>query len=91
MIKGLLILAVCAGSLHAQMTVTLTASSSQVPVGTAIGWTAVVNGIVGPSGSTPPMLWYRYRVRLIGENYTVIRDFGPNESLLWAASAREGT
>jgi hypothetical protein len=85
-----LILISCAGSLFGQMTVTLTATSTQVSVGTPIGWNTQVDG-VDPDGSAPPPIWYRYRVRLIGEDYAMVSDFGPNQNLQWAPSAREGT
>ena len=72
------------------MTVTLTATASHVAVGTPIGWTAQVSG-ADPAGTNPASVWYRFRVRLDGAHYTMIRDFGPSENLLWAASGREGT
>ena len=72
------------------MTVTLTATASHVAVGTPIGWTAQVSG-ADPAGTNPASVWYRFRVRLDGAHYTMIRDFGPSDNLLWAASGREGT
>ena len=84
-----LTLAICAGSLMGQMTVTVNSTSTQVPVGTAIGWNAQVGGL-DPNDAAPP-LWYRYRVHLIGEDYKMVSDFGPNQNLIWASSTREGT
>jgi len=85
-----ILLASIPGSLFGHMSVTLTATASQVAVGSPIGWNAQVDG-VEMNGSTPPLVWYRYRVRLVGQDFQMIRDFGPREDLLWAPSAREGT
>jgi hypothetical protein len=89
--KGListLILAAAAYPLFGQMTVSLTANASRIPLGTSIRFSALA---AQSDGSTPPKLWYRYRVRSLGENYRMIRDFGPNTDLQWAESSHEGT
>ena len=83
-----LMMAASAASLFGQMTVGLNATASSVPLGTSIGFSAET---AQPDGSTPPSLWYRYRIRAIGEHYRMIRDFGPKTDLLWAESAHEGT
>jgi hypothetical protein len=72
------------------MSVTVSETAQQVSLGTAVGFTAQVDG-ADPIGSVPAPLWYRYRVRLIGQDYQTIRDFGPRADLLWAPNAREGT
>jgi arylsulfate sulfotransferase len=54
------------------------------PVGTIVTWTAAVSD----AGSGP--IWYRFRSRLLGADFSVIRDYGPAASLDWTASEREG-
>jgi hypothetical protein len=71
------------------LTVTLTATGLQVPVGTPIGWNAQVSG-VNQTGPTTPTLWYRYRVRKLGHDFRMVRDFGPRPDLLWAEGESEG-
>src|SRR5215472_3293005 len=83
------LVSVFAGSVSAQMSVSITSTAHQVALGTAVGFAAQVDG-ADPVGSAPPPLWYRYRVRLVGQDYQMVRDFGPREDLLWAPSAREG-
>ncbi len=67
------------------MTVVLTPSvPPPAPVGTLITWSASV-----PDADNGT-LWYRYRVRQFGSNFRVIRDYGPETDLNWAATEREG-
>jgi hypothetical protein len=40
--------------------------------------------------STSGMIWYRFRVREAGGDYTMIRDYGPLASLDWTAADHEG-
>lgn len=55
-----------------------------VPVGTLIQFTAVVDD------SASGEYWYRFRVRPPGGEFHMVRDFGPNPVLEWAAAGREG-
>jgi hypothetical protein len=84
---SILILTVYVPSLFG-LTVTLTATALQVPVGAPIGWNAQIGG-ANQAGSTPT-LWYRYRVRKLGQDFQMVRDFGPRPDLLWAESGSEG-
>lgn len=78
------------GSLLGQMSVSLTATQNQAALGTPIGWNAQADGVDvnGPNG---PLVWYRYRVRRIGDDYQMLRDFSPRQDLLWAPSESEGS
>jgi hypothetical protein len=68
------------------MTVDLALSTSApVPVGSLVTITASVPDASGSS------LWYRFRVRRQGDEYQMIRDYGPVNSLEWTASKHEGT
>ena len=49
-----------------------------------ITWNASV-----PDSATG-MIWYRFRVREAGGDYTMIRDYGPLASLDWTAADHEG-
>jgi len=67
------------------MTATLKPSvPSPSPVGTMITWNASVKD------ASSSMIWYRFRVRELGGNYQVIRDYGPPTSLDWTATDHEG-
>jgi arylsulfate sulfotransferase len=73
-------------ALHAQISVTLTASQpSPVPLGTVITWTASASG---QNIGTPT---YRFRARLAGGDFNTIVDYGPNSSLNWTTIQHEGT
>ncbi len=64
----------------AQITVALTPStSSPVPTGTVVIWSANVSG-----AAQPATLWYRFRVRPPGGEFHVVRDYGPEPALAWA-------
>jgi len=68
------------------MTVMLTPSlSSPVQVGTVVTFGAAVPD--APSTN----VWYRFRVRLQGESYRIIRDYSPVNALDWTAAKHEGT
>ena len=54
------------------------------PLGTVVTWTPDVQGTNGQ------MLWYRYRVRRLGDDFHMIRDFGPQASLDWTTTDSEG-
>ena len=70
----------------AQVSVTLTPSApSPTPAGTAVAWSANATGSVGNAN-----FWYRFRVRPLGGNFHVVRDYGPETTLLWATT-REGS
>ena len=49
-----------------------------------ITWSASV-----PNAATGT-IWYRFRVREVGGDYTMIRDYGPLASLDWTAADHEG-
>src|SRR5437667_2190298 len=71
--------------LTAQISVSFSGSaSSPVPLGTVTNWSPQVDS------ANPGMLWYRYRVRSAGGDFRMIRDFGPEANLAWAASEHEG-
>lgn len=65
------------------MDVTLTPSTpSPSPVGALITFSANA----APTGR----LWYRFRVRRVGQEYHVIRDYSPVSTLDWTAVAHDG-
>src|SRR4051794_34058413 len=67
------------------MTVVLTPSvPPPAPVGTPVTWSA------SAPDADKGTLWYRYRVRQFGSNFRVIRDYGPETDLDWAARDHEG-
>src|ERR1022692_238071 len=69
----------------AAITVTLTPSlPSPAPVATMITWNAAA------TDSASGTIWYRFRVREVGGDYAMIRDYGPLASLDWTASDHEG-
>jgi arylsulfate sulfotransferase len=55
-----------------------------VPVGTVVTWTATVDGAGSDNWS------YRFRSRVVGSDFHMVRDFSPSASLDWTASDREG-
>ena len=67
------------------MTVSLDPSSARVPVGKTVVWTA------SAAGAGPGTLWYRFRVRRVGEDFRTIRDYGPDNSFEWAEADHEGS
>jgi arylsulfate sulfotransferase len=69
----------------AGMTVDLQPSqASPQLLGTPVTWSAQV------TGASPGTLWYRFRARPHDSDFSVIRDFGPINSLDWTAADREG-
>ncbi|HUI78967.1 MAG TPA: aryl-sulfate sulfotransferase [Bryobacteraceae bacterium] len=71
---------------HRAKAISVTVSTSAPPparVGTRVTFSGVASG----AGSN---LWYRFRVREMGGNYRMIRDYGPSSALEWTASAHEG-
>ncbi|MCZ2152083.1 MAG: aryl-sulfate sulfotransferase [Bryobacterales bacterium] len=54
-------------------------------VGAVVTWTPVV------SGAAEGTLWYRFRVRRVGEDFAMYRDYGPESQFDWTASEHEGT
>lgn len=50
-----------------------------------VTWTAAASS--AGSGT----LWYRFRVRRSGEDYRIVRDYGPVNTLVWTASESEGS
>jgi hypothetical protein len=69
----------------AALEATLTTTTDFAPVGTAIRLEA---NAITEEGGIP---WYRFRIWSPEGRVAVIRDFGPEAALDWAASGREGT
>lgn len=85
MIRVLCLAALCVFPAAAQVSVALVASlPSPEPVGTPITWTADVP--TASQGSSR----YRFRVRRIGEDFHVVKDYGPSNFLIWTAADHEG-
>src|ERR1051326_4636722 len=77
-----ILIAVFAGAplINAQINVSLSTSlPSPEPVGTPITWTAASN-IAQTSAR------YRFRVRRIGHDFQVMKDYGPGNTLIWTAA-----
>jgi hypothetical protein len=74
----------------AGLSVSLTPSTPAAPVGTSIHFTALAL-VTNPDGSSPDggggPFWYRYRVRKIGSDHRIIRDFGIFSSLDWTTDS----
>ncbi len=69
-----------AARLQGAIGVSLTAEPpGPAPVGTMITWSALVSDV--GSGN----LWYRFRVRELGGDFRVIRDYGPLSTLDWTS------
>ena len=67
----------------AAVPVSLTPSvASPSPVGMVVTWSA--------NSSAPGTLWYRFRTRPAWDGFTMVRDYGPDNILLWTASEHEG-
>jgi len=67
------------------MTVALATSvPSPTPVGARVTFTAAISDA---SGSNQ---WYRFRVRRLGGDYQMVRDYSPVFTLDWTASKHEG-
>jgi len=67
------------------MTVALTPSvASPVAIGTRVTFSSTVPDASGSN------LWYRFRVRRQGEDYQMVSDYGPINTLDWTASKHEG-
>jgi len=102
---GLCVVFVCAFVLplaaHAALTVDLQPSAaSPQPLATDITWTA------SASGSSGGTVWYSFRARALADavsaptytmrrpspppDFTVVRDFGPQNALDWTATEHEG-
>src|SRR5258708_6611928 len=81
----LLILTAVFGVLQASAGVALNPSApAPVPVGTVVTWTATLDDAGTGNWS------YRFRSRLVGSDFHMVRDFSPSASLDWTASEREG-
>ncbi len=62
----------------AKMGVSLSPSSpTPAPVGQVVTWTPNIENAESDN------LWYRYRVRAVGKQYHIVRDFGPEPNLDW--------
>ncbi|MCC6363455.1 MAG: aryl-sulfate sulfotransferase [Bryobacterales bacterium] len=74
------------GMMHANAMSVSLAPSVDPPalVGAVVTWNPVV------SGAEAGTLWYRFRVRRIGEDFVMCRDFGPESQFDWTASEHEG-
>jgi arylsulfate sulfotransferase len=67
------------------MSVTLAPSTpTSAPVGTVVTWTATV------SGASSGTLWYRFRAHAIGQDFQMLKDFGPDTSVDWTAADHNG-
>jgi hypothetical protein len=68
------------------MSVTLTPSTpSPAPLATLVTFTASV-----PDAASGNVLWYRFRARAAGGNLHLIKDYGPENTLIWTATEHEG-
>ena len=56
--------------------------ASPAPLGTVVTWSA--------NSSAPGTLWYRYRVRPASGEFRMVRDYNPDNTLVWTASESEG-
>src|SRR6266404_3833503 len=54
------------------------------PLGTIVTWTA------SPSDGGAGATWYRFRARAVGQDFHVIKDFGPDNTLDWTSISHEG-
>jgi arylsulfate sulfotransferase len=67
------------------MQVTLGPSiSSPAPVATLVTFKATA------TSSSPGTLWYRFRYHYYGQDSRLIKDYGPESTLVWTASDHEG-
>jgi arylsulfate sulfotransferase len=74
-----------ATSFASAMSVTLTGSiPSPAPVATLITFTATV------TGAAPGTLWYRFRSHGYDQDSHLIKDYGPENTLVWTNSDHEG-
>ncbi len=77
-------LAIALAASASAMSVTVATSlPSPQPVGTMV----LLNASVDQANGT---IWYRYRVRELGGNYKMIRDYGPITWINWTASEYDG-
>jgi len=75
----------------AQIAVSLTSSSTTAAVGIPVTWSPQIDtSALSADADTGPFL-YRYRIRRVGQDFHMLRDFGPKTDLTWAASEHEGT
>jgi arylsulfate sulfotransferase len=80
-----LLLTIAGTTVARGMTVALTPSvPSPLSVGTLVTFTSAVPDAPGNK------LWYQFRVRRQGDDYQIVRDYGPINSLDWTAAKREG-
>jgi arylsulfate sulfotransferase len=69
-----------------EMSVSLNPSiPSPAPVGTMMTWDASV------SYASAGTLWYRFRARRGGDEFHMVRDYGPTSTLDWTAGEYEGS
>src|SRR5277367_4177181 len=72
-------------SLASAMSVSLNASTpSPAPFGTLVTFTASVDG------ASKGTLWYRFRFHGYGQDSRLIKDYGPDSSVVWTATDHEG-
>jgi len=55
-----------------------------MPVGTVMTWKVSV------TGADPGPLWCRFRVHAVGQDYRMVKDFGPEMTLDWTATDHDG-
>ncbi len=83
-LTSLLAVAICNSSPLGAISITL---SPLAPAG-AVGTPIPLNAIAAGAGTGP--VWYRFRVRTVGGDYRIIRDFGPSPDLNWSTT-QEGS
>jgi arylsulfate sulfotransferase len=74
----------CSAPLGAAISVSLSPLHPTAPVGTLIPFSAIASNV--DTGD----VWFRFRVREVGSDYRVIRDFGPSPVLNWT-TIQEGS
>lgn len=83
---GSLLLTLATVPLLSGMSLTLDSSvPSPAPLGTLVTWTATT------TDASPGRIWYRFRARAAGQDFHVIRDFGPDNRLDWTRGDHEGS
>ncbi len=73
------------------MDVNLNADPGQVaPLGAPVTFTATASDASSGPDQPSPNLWYRFRVRKLGGEYQLVRDYSPVQTLQWAPTKNEG-
>jgi len=73
------------------MDVSLNPSPGRVaPLGAPVTFTATASDLPSGQDHASPNLWYRFRVRKLGGEYQIVRDYSPVQTFEWAATKNEG-